>query len=420
MCDCGGIKQEIKCGATKTSPGGKKELKCGDSCRARRMALALEIDPDGEGSAAKGYSDETVAHYKENQKWCAGIEGTLREFVDKATSKQLNFPPMKKNQRGFIHSLCEDYGLSSESQDPEPYRSVAVYKGTRLAMHPRKTIAQFIASKQIPGAFPAAIHSSSSTTSLISQLKKPVKQAFNALVLSQVQIGITKPELEALLKPALHTSQLQFTTSWIADEDVVLQPKSSSLSSDEIELELEQIKPSVKRLSMARGLATAVDLCWLGRDGKIAYREGQKWNVVGSRGGSGIAAPSKSLATPNAFSALSPSAMAAASAAAAAKAKEKEREKREKEKKMMEVVDDWEAVAEEEEKAEEMASASGSGSGSNVGSSVSIVEESSAETSASASGDTTGEAAVDVAEAKPVEVEDEPEAAKPITVDAEN
>lgn len=352
MCDCGGIKQDIKCGATKTAPGNRKELKCGDSCRARRMALALEIDPDGEGSAAKGYSDETCALWRENPKWCSGIEATLREFIDKPSTKQLNFPPMKKSQRGFIHNYSEDCGLQSESQDPEPYRSVAVYKGTKLAMHPRKTIAQFIATK--PQQPATNLHATSSSSSLVAQLKKPVKQAFNAFLLTKVQIGITKQELESQLDSVLRSSQLRFTASWIADEDAVLQPKSSSLSSEEIELELEQLKPTVKRVCVARGLATAVDLCWLGRDGKVAYKEGQQWSVVGSKGGSGIPMERKSLATPNAFSALSPSAIAAANAA---KAKEELREKKEKEKKALEVVDDWEAVAEEEEKAEEAASA---------------------------------------------------------------
>src|SRR5690606_37375162 len=214
-----------------------------------------------------------------------------------------------------------------------------------------------------------ALHPVASSSSLLTQLKKPVKQAVNAFLLSQVG-GIIKSELETALEPVFRSSQLRFTVSWAADEDVIVQPKSSSLSPDEIELELETLKAPLKRLCAAHGLANSVELCWVGRDGKIQYKEGQRWSTV-TKSASTPNLPAKGISSSNGFSALMNPVVKPA-----AKPKKKE------EKKQEEIVDDWEAVAEEEERKEAAAASAAedekereSGKGSDAGEPAGAVSE---------------------------------------------
>ncbi|RPA81228.1 hypothetical protein BJ508DRAFT_239239 [Ascobolus immersus RN42] len=342
-CECGGIKQEAKCGATKTTPGNKKTLKCADACRSRRLALAFEQNPDGEGSAAKGYSDETVDLYKENPRWAAEMEQTLRDFLSQPT-KRLNFKPMRKPQRGFIHYLAEDFGLISESQDPEPYRSVAVSKpSARTPVPPRKTILEFIKTKAATQAAETA--AAAATAPLLAQLKKPTKKPYNAFILNRVRVGVLQTELESTLEPALKTSRLLYTIKWVADEDVTLEPKSSSLSADELERDLLHLKPILKQLCASTGIASSVEMCFI-ISGRVLYKEGEKadWNVV-TRGTPVVAKP-KTFTSLNSFSVLS-NGGAGSSVAGPSKPKVVEKPK------PVEVVDDWEAEAEEEERKEE-------------------------------------------------------------------
>lgn len=292
------------------------------------------------------------------------VEKTLRAFAESASQKRFAFQPMKSSQREFIHNLAEDYGLDSESQDPEPYRNVVVVKGHKFIGAPKKSIADFIKSNHStkPAATPA-------NAPLIEQLRKPGK--FNALVLHDLRIGLLTTELEKELAPLLNSSQLRFNIHWSGDEEVVLNPVTSSFGADETELELNNIKPVLRRLVVSKGLAQDVDLCWVGKDGKISARDngGKAWTTASSgrasASGSGTNTPLTWArpgipAAKNGFSALDPAGHAKIIAAAEAKKREeserkrveKERKQKEKETEMSEVVEDWEAAMDEEERSE--------------------------------------------------------------------
>ncbi|KAF8472790.1 hypothetical protein BDZ91DRAFT_715814 [Kalaharituber pfeilii] len=362
-CPCGGIKQEVKCNASKTNVSSKqKEIKCNDACRARRLALALEIDPDRD-SLQQGYSDETIAMYQEQPKqFTQSIEKSLRAFAE-SPQKRYSFAPMKSVQRQFIHNLAADFGLESESQDPEPYRSVVVMKGPKFLMAPKKTIAEFMqtfvkpsaTSTQAPTPTPAP---------LIEQLRKPKQQACNSIVLEGIRVGLLMTELEKELDPIIKTSQLRFNITWTADEEVILEPKTSSFGMDEIELELTNLKPALRRIIMSKGLAQGVELCWVGRDGKIMHKESQKWAVVA---GSSKASSSTASAwavragiaiSHNGFGALDSSPAGRMMPLGVSRSSEslREMEKKEKgkgKKKQEEVVDDWEMAADDDEEINE-------------------------------------------------------------------
>ncbi|RPB27379.1 hypothetical protein L211DRAFT_779805 [Terfezia boudieri ATCC MYA-4762] len=365
-CSCGGIKQEVKCNATRSSPGSKgKEIKCNDTCRARRMAIALQIDPERESADKMGYSDETVEMYNEQPKQFAqSIEKTLRTFAE-AQQKRLAFQPMKSQLRQFIHLLAIDFGLESESQDPEPYRSVVVMKGPKFTTAPKKTIAEFIRSSAKSTAF--STHAPTpAPTPIIEQLRKPVQQAVNALVLEGIRIGLLMNELEKELDPLLCASQLKFNIHWTADEEVVLEPKSGSFGMDEIELELSNMKAPLRRAVKTKGLANEVELCWVAKGGKIIHKENQRWaTVLGPKGSASSSTPAWGgrpgiAIAQNGFGALDPSSASRMVALGGGRSsseslREKERKEREKEKEKdkkkveEEVVDDWEAAADEDE-----------------------------------------------------------------------
>jgi len=333
------------------------------------MAIALQIDPERESADKMGYSDETVEMYNEQPKqFTQSIEKNLRTFAE-APQKRFAFQPMKGQLRQFIHLLAMDFGLESESQDPEPYRSVVVMKGPKFTTAPKKTIAEFIRCSAKPSVL--STHAPlPAPTLVIEQLRKPGKQAVNALVLEGIRIGLLMNELEKELDPLLCASQLKFNIHWTADEEVVLEPKSSSFGMDEVELELSNMKAPLRRAVKTKGLANEVELCWVGKDGRIVHKENQKWaTVVGSKGGAssstpvwggrpGIAIAQNGFGVLDASSASRMVALGGSrSSSESLREKErKEREKREKEKEKEkekkveeEVVDDWEAAADEDE-----------------------------------------------------------------------
>lgn len=321
--------------------GNKKELRCTDACRSRRMALALELDPERE--AAPPYSDEAIYFYMKDKKFATTIEAKFRTFAESQTSKRLAFQPMRSPQRAFLHILAADFGFESESQDPEPYRSVIIFKGSNFNVVPRKTIADYLAAK--PSAPPTAMPVS------IQQLRKPRKDAHNAIVLKGIRVGLLSADLEKELEPVLKDSQLRFNMQWTGDEEVVLEPKTSSLAAEQIELELTELSPKLKRLVAQKGLAESADLCSVDRNGQILGRQGNQWSMVASSkgapatklvqtgfnmkngfsifGGDGAAGPSNQRSTENLKKKLLD------------KKKEKEREKEE-------VVENWEMAADDE------------------------------------------------------------------------
>lgn len=298
--------------------------------------MALDLDPEREGTPA--YSDETIATYNRDPKWATAIEAKFRAFASKEDQKRLQFAPMRAPLRQFLHLLSADYGLDSESQDPEPYRSVVVRKSANFVVAPRKTLAE-VAGAKAPAAAPAALQ----------QLKKIVRgNAANAFVLKGIRVGLLAAELEKELSPTLKESQLRFDMSWYGDEDVLLKPRASSLAVEQMEAELHALSTKLKRAVAAKGLADTAELCWVGADGRIANRDGAGWSVANSRK---AVPPSPAPCTwmmpsRNGFEVFSGAGGDSTATIAGQKSRENLKKEKEKEK---EVVDSWEMEADTEE-----------------------------------------------------------------------
>lgn len=102
------------------------------------------------------YSAKTLELFRDNTKFCQSYEREFRVFAADDQEKRLRFKPMQAIQREFLHSLAEDFGLDSESQDPEPHRHVCVFKTPRFVSAPMKTLAQCVKPKPVVVAEPAS------------------------------------------------------------------------------------------------------------------------------------------------------------------------------------------------------------------------------------------------------------------------
>ncbi|KAK3942193.1 hypothetical protein QBC46DRAFT_380857 [Diplogelasinospora grovesii] len=264
-CPCQHRKGEVRCQATKSNPWPWRDqqtpLKCDEEClrlqRNRQLAEALRIDPETHTDEHIPYSDTTLKLYRENVTWAQAREAEFRLFADAKDQKRLRFKPMPPSQRAFLHSLAEDYGLDSESQDPEPHRHVCIFKTPRFVSAPRKTLEQ---------CRPAAPKPSAVVKSAAKQNARP---PFNAFLLKNPRFGLTIDEVDAALARDLATvsATLRFTTSFLPFDQIVIRAEptaSAAAVAANVETTLGSLLPAVARTVSRLGLASAppfVALC---------------------------------------------------------------------------------------------------------------------------------------------------------------
>lgn len=270
-CACQHLKQEQKCNASRTSEGNsKKRLNCDDECtrlaRNRRLALALNIDPEVHKDDHIPYSNETLRMFRANTKWAQSQEKEFRVFAADEKEKRLRFKPMPQHQRAFIHSLSEDFGFDSESMDPEPHRHVAVFKTPKFVMAPMKTLAECLRIRTV------AVSS--------DPLKKlqPINTAYNGFLLTHPHFGITTEDLWTHCSPILDTATgLAFDISFLPSEEIVIkaQPASSAaiISALSLEATLKALKTALSAITASKRLAQSVQLCAVDSSLKVRRRE---------------------------------------------------------------------------------------------------------------------------------------------------
>lgn len=136
--------------STKNNPWETREetLKCDDEClrlqRKQQLAEALNIDSKTHNDDHIPYSDTTLKLFREMSSWAQVQEREFRVFAGSPEEKRLRFKPMPATKRAFLHALAEDYGLDSQSSDPEPHRHICVFKTPRFVSAPNKTLAQCV------------------------------------------------------------------------------------------------------------------------------------------------------------------------------------------------------------------------------------------------------------------------------------
>lgn len=272
-CDCQRRKQKVKCLSTHLDPRGpqREPLKCDDEClrqkRNRQLAEALNVDHDHTDDHIP-YQDITLKLFRDNTEWAQAQEREFRVFAE-SNARNQRFKPMKPRQRQFLHTLAEDYGLDSESQDPEPHRHVSIFKGPRFVAAPRKTLMQCLRILK------TSVPPSRATTTAAAPPSKPSQQPYNALLLSRPRFGLTTEEVASALAADLATATgphpaLRFVTSFLPSDEVLIRATtkttvasiaSGALSPTQIDALLTTLKPKVVKAVAAHGLAAGVSLC---------------------------------------------------------------------------------------------------------------------------------------------------------------
>ncbi|KAL2184615.1 hypothetical protein L209DRAFT_735699 [Thermothelomyces heterothallicus CBS 203.75] len=311
-CPCQHRKQEVRCQATLLNPFPTKEsiLKCDDEClrlqRNRKLADALNIDLATHTDDHIPYSDTTLRRFRENVSWAQEQERQLRLFAADPEEKRIRFKPMPSHQRAFIHALAEDFGLETESQDPEPHRHVCVFKTPRFVSAPQKTLAQCIRIANI--AAKLGTGTSAVKSAQPSPAQTPQPPSFNALLLKDPRFGLTIDELEAALSPELAAASrsgpaLSFTTSFLPSTDEIVIKATPNLTAaavatslastpQAVEAVLNKLKSeAAKKVVSQQRLVGTVALCHVDPSGAITRREkdagaanGGGWSAVASRG----------------------------------------------------------------------------------------------------------------------------------------
>ena len=352
-CTCQAQKQELKCGATKSSDGNRsKSLPCNDECarleRNRKLALALNIDQSThvDGGEHIPYSTETISFFAEHMKWSQVQEREFRVFAAAEEEKRLRFKPMPPPQRAFVHALAEDFGLDSESMDPEPHRHVMVWKTPRFVSAPNKTLADALRIRQASqkSANVMANVLDNDGTSPAKAIKTNA-QPYNAFVISNPRFGLTIDEVRSEVNTVLDpTNPITLDINFLPSEQVVIKGVSQTLQPPDLERMLQALKDPLGIAITSKKLGN-VQLCSTDSSLNITRLESDASESAGwSRVAAKKAAPRMNIESPvvrapNIFASLSTGKVTFAK-----KKPEKPKPKPEV------VVDDWEAaeLAEEE------------------------------------------------------------------------
>ncbi|KAL2050339.1 hypothetical protein ABVK25_009447 [Lepraria finkii] len=290
--------------------------------------------------------------FRENMKWAQAQEREFRVFAADETEKRLRFKSMPAHQRAFIHALSEDFGLDSESMDPEPHRHVAIFKTPRFVMAPMKTLAECVRIR-------TAAEASRATVAGTQKKLQANNEIYNGFLLTNPRFGLTLEELRADFASSLDsTPGLTYEISFLPSEEIVIKarPASSStvISSSAIEASLKTLKPSLTASASSKSLAASIQLCASDTSLNILRRElddpanNGGWSQVAAK-----AAAPRTLPRQTGVGQKSVYTVLGSKLRDAKKRRDEEKKARENEV----VVDDWEEEMKREEEQEEKAKA---------------------------------------------------------------
>ncbi|ROW18208.1 hypothetical protein VPNG_00266 [Cytospora leucostoma] len=293
---------KVKCLTTRVNPEGpqREPIKCDEEClrqkRNRQLAEALNVDADHTDNHIP-YQDLTLKLFRDSIEWAESQEREFRVFSE-SNQRNMRFKPMKPRQRQFLHVLAEDFGLDSESQDPEPHRHISIFKGPRFVGAPKKTLRQCL--RILRTAAPARAAAPAPVAN------KPAQQPYNALLLSRPKFGLTAEEVDSAVAadcaaaiPAEHKNNVTFKTLFLPTDEVLVKTTTKStiasiasgaLTPSQIESILTALKPKVAKKIASLGLAGGVALCAADASSNVTRREGDGsgggssgWSMVASR-----------------------------------------------------------------------------------------------------------------------------------------
>ena len=322
--------------------------------RNQKLALALNVDPEAHKDDHIPYGNDTMKMFRESIKWAQIQEREIRVFAADDAEKRLRFKPMPPRQRAFIHALSEDFGLDSESMDPEPHRHVALFKTPKFVMAPMKTLAECVRIRASVEALNATV--------IKTQRKLQVgNENYNGYLLSQPKFGLTLEELRSEYAVNLEsTPGLAYDISFLPSEEIVMKARPASastvISASAIEAAVKALKSSLSAITSSKHLANSFQLCALDTSLNIKRRElddpanNGGWSQVAANAASPRLAPRQpAFGEKSVYTVLG----------SKLKDARKKREELKKAKEQEAVVDDWEEEMRKEEAEEQLAEKDG-------------------------------------------------------------
>lgn len=276
---------------------GTKSLKCDEECarleRNRKLALALNVDPENRPDDHIPYQAETLHMYLETPGWAQIQEKELRAFAMDPDVKRMRFKPMKPKERKFVHSLAEDFGFDSESMDPEPHRHIALFKTPRFVSAPTKTLAECARIRQIQRAMSAQVVAESSKPK--PKASNVVGDPFNAYLVTHTRFGLTVENLRSAIAPILANANMHLEISFLPSEEIVLVPSNITTTtipnSQALETSLSALKPSLAKCVAGPPFLGRLQLCRIVDSLNIERRESDSATSGWSQVAKAAAAP---------------------------------------------------------------------------------------------------------------------------------
>lgn len=262
---------------------------------------------------------------------------------------------MKAQQRAFIHALAGDFGLDSESMDPEPHRHVMIWKTPRFVSPPNKTLAEALRIQQAQLSATRSANVSDNEGARPANPQAPIHQPYNAFVIPNPRFGLTVDELRCELTNQFHPSMgIAFDIEFLPSEAVVLKASSPNATPENLQKTLWNMKTQLVAAISLKGFGSP-ELCEVDVSLNIIHRESDHagtdgWSKVAAKRAApkiGVPGGITTGAGSNAFSALGGGGSNSNKVTFTKRNSEKPKPKPNKEV----VVDDWEAAeAVEEEK----------------------------------------------------------------------
>ncbi|RAR01197.1 single-stranded nucleic acid binding r3h [Stemphylium lycopersici] len=312
-------------------------------------ALALNVDPEHQNDHIP-YSDATLNMYQQNSTWAATQEKQLRLFAADPDEKRLRFKPMPRNQRAFIHHLAEDFGMDSESMDPEPHRHVAIFKTPKFVMAPMRTLADCARTRQIQQRIAPAPAPSAAPAPTLRPKQNANVDPYNAFLILNPRFALTIEEVTPIVKSVLSTTSFrcELEVTFLPGEAVALKPPLAarlSIPEGDMQAMLESIQAPLSQALTAQSIGR-IQLARLDSTLTVLRKEsdagpGSGWSQVAASKGIPLRQVQKSTPFGNkgGFAVLSLSS------------------KKKKDEAPVEVAEDWEAAEEEEEQKEKTSGA---------------------------------------------------------------
>lgn len=265
-------------------------MECDDECarleRNKRFADAFNIDPTAVRDEHVPYSDEVLNLFKKNTTWAQEIEHDFRDFADAKDRISRTFEPMPAPKRQFVHVLAKDYGMFSQSLDFDPKRFVLLRKTERSVGSFSKSLSTCVQIR----AKQAAEEAAKPKPLLESEPLQP-EEPFNALLLTQVNFGLTIDDIHKSLEPIVATQSFTIShVEFLPGDEVLLRLMATySASASGLEAVLSSLRDKLKPDCVDKKIADDIILAAASSSERVLRRERaakpdpQGWSVVAGR-----------------------------------------------------------------------------------------------------------------------------------------